>query len=53
MFNGNIWSNFALLWNIRLQNQSDIDFDRSRPLKVKRNSVIRLATYGFLLIFNY
>ena len=31
---------------------SDLDFDLSRSLKVKRDGVIRLPIYGFLLMLN-
>ncbi len=34
-----------------LQNLSDLDFDLSRSLKVKCDSVIGLHIYGFLLMF--
>ncbi len=34
MFNSNIWPHWAHLWDIRLQNLSDFEFDSSRSLKV-------------------
>ncbi len=35
-----------------LQNLSDVDFDLSRSLKVKCDSVIGLPIYGFLVVSN-
>ena len=35
----------------KLQSLSDLDFDRSRSLKVKCDGVIGLSIYGFLLIY--
>ena len=52
MFNSNIWPNAAPLQVIRLQNLSDLEFDLSRSLKVKCDSVIGLPIYAFLLMFN-
>ncbi len=34
------------------KNLNDLDFDLSRPLKVKSIGAIRLPIYGFLLMFN-
>ncbi len=34
------------------QNLRDLDFDLTRPLKVKFDSYIGLSIYGFLLRFN-
>ena len=34
------------------QNQSDLDFDLSRSLKVKSDDVIGLTIYSFLLMVN-
>ena len=42
----------APLWNIRLQNPSDLDFALSKSLKVKCEGAIELPIYGFLLMFN-
>ncbi len=52
MFNSNIWPNSAPLQDIRLWNLSDFEFDLSRSLKVKCDSVIWLPIYAFLLMFN-
>ncbi len=35
-----------------LRNLGELDFDLSRSLKVKSDSVIGLAIYGFLLMVN-
>ncbi len=44
---------FKLLYeNVRLRNISDLDFAPSRSLKVKCQGAIRLAIYGFLLLFH-
>ncbi len=37
---------------MRLRNWSDLDFDISRSLKVKYDSVIGLTIYAFLSMFN-
>ena len=50
MVNSNIGPNSAPLRDIRHWNPSDLNFDLSRPLKVKSDDVIALATYGFLLM---
>ncbi len=42
----------APLQDIRLQKLSDLEFDLSRSLKVKCDSVIGLPIYAFLLMFN-
>ncbi len=52
MVNSNIWPNSAPLWDIRLCNLSDLDFDLSRSLKVKCEGANGLPIYGFLLMFN-
>ncbi len=52
MFNSNIGPNSATLWDIRLQNLDDLDFDLSRSLKVKCDGAIWLPIYDFLLMFN-
>ena len=52
MLNSNIWPNSAPLQDIRLQNLSDLDFDLSRSLRVKCDSVIGLPIYAFLLMFS-
>ncbi len=58
MINSNIGPNWAPLRNIRLGNVSDfdidLDFDLSRSLKVKFETVIGLPiyVYGFLSMFN-
>ncbi len=52
MVNSNIWSNSAPLQYIRLQNLSDLEFDLSRSLKVKCDSVIGLPIYNFPLMSN-
>ncbi len=48
MLNSNIW----LFYDIRLRHLSDLEFDLSRSLKVKCDSVIGLPIYAFLLMFN-
>ncbi len=40
MFNSNIWPNSPPLPDIRLSNVSDLEFDLSRSLKVKCDSII-------------
>ena len=50
MFNGSMWPNSAPLQDIKLQNVSDLDFDLSRSLKIKCDSVIGLPVYAFLLM---
>ncbi len=52
VFNSNIWRNSAPLWDIMLQNLSDLDFDLSMSLKVNCDGVIGLPIFGFLLRFN-
>ena len=54
MFNGSIWPNSAPLQDTSLQNVSDLEFDLSRSLKVRCDSVIGLPIYmyAFLLMFN-
>ncbi len=42
----------AHLWDIRLQNLSDTEFDLSRSLKVKCEGATGLTISGFLFIFN-
>ncbi len=37
---------------MRLQNVSDLEFDLSRPLKVKSNGAVGLSIYDFLLVSN-
>ena len=49
---GKIWPNSTPLRDIRLRNLSDLEFDLSRSLKVKCNSVIEFPIYAFLLMFN-
>ncbi len=34
------------------QNASGLEFELSRPIKVKCNGAIGLSTYDFLLVFN-
>ncbi len=51
-FYSNVWTNSGPLQDIRLQNLSDIEFDLSRSLKVKCDSVIGLPIYAFLSVFN-
>ena len=48
MVNGNIGPDLVPLRDIRLENLSDLDFDLSRSLKVKRHGVIGLTIYDFL-----
>ena len=50
MFNSNIWPYSAPLRDIAIQNLSDLDFDFSRSLRVKCNSVIGLPVYAFLIV---
>ena len=52
MFDSNLWPNSAPLPDIMLQNLSDLDFDLSRLLNIKCDSVIGVTTYGFLVVFN-
>ncbi len=52
MFNSNIWPNSVDLRDISLRNLSDLNIDLSRSLKVKRDGVIGLSIYVFLLMFN-
>ncbi len=52
LFDSNIWPNSAPLRDIRLPNRSDPDFDLSKSLKVKCDSVFELPIYAFLLMFN-
>ncbi len=52
MFTSNIWPILVHIRDISLQNLSDLDFDLSRPLKVKFDSAIGLIKYYFLLVFN-
>ncbi len=51
-FNNNIGRNPAPLRDIRLQKLTDIDFDRSRSLKVRSNAAAGLPVYDFLLVSN-
>ncbi len=51
MLNSNIWPNSAPLQDIRLPNQSDLELDLSRSLKVKCDDGIRLAIDGFLFVY--
>ncbi len=46
------WPNSAPLRNIRVRNLSEPDFDLSRSLKVKCDSVFGLPIYAFLLMCN-
>ncbi len=48
----NIGPNSAPLRDIRHWNPSDLYFGLSRSLKIKSDSVVGLAIYGFLLILN-
>ncbi len=48
----NVWSNSAPVPNIKFRNLGDLDFDLSRPLKVKCDGVIGLLVYDLLLIFD-
>ena len=52
MFNGKIWPKAAPLQDLMLRNLSDLDFDLSRSPNFKRDSVIELPIYRFLLMFN-
>ena len=52
LFNSNIWPISAPLRDIRLQSLSDLNFDLSRSLKVKCDSVIAFCIYAFLLMIN-
>ncbi len=47
-----MWPNSGNLQDIRLQNPSDLNFDLSRSLKIKRDSAFEDPIYGFILIFN-
>ncbi len=54
MFNAcsNIWPNSAPLRDTRLPNLSDLEFDLSRSLRIRCDSIIGLHIYGFLSMFN-
>ena len=52
MINSNIGPNVAPLRDIRLWNQSDLDFNLSRSLNVKSDGVIGLAIYAFQFTVN-
>ncbi len=41
-----------LLFEICLQNRSDVDFDLSRSLKLKCDNIIQILICGFLLLHN-
>ena len=47
-----IWPKCLLLPDTRLQNQSDLEFDLSRSLKVKFNGAVGVSIYDFLLVSN-
>ena len=49
MFSSNISPNSAPFPDIMLRKLSDLDFDVSRSLNVRCNSVIGLPIYGFLV----
>ncbi len=40
LVNNSIWLNSAPLWDMRLQNVTDLDFDLSRSRKVKSNGAV-------------
>ncbi len=42
----------APLWDIRLWNLGDLDFDLSGSLKVKYNDAVGLSIHEFLLMYN-
>ena len=42
----------APLWDIRLQNMGDLDFNLSRSPKVKSNGAVGFPIYDFLLVSN-
>ena len=52
MVNSNIRPSMAPLWDIRLWNLGDLDFDLSRSPRVKPNGAVGISTYGFLLMFD-
>ena len=47
----NIWTNSAPSRDIRLRNLSGLDFDLSRSLRVKHDSVIGRSIYSFILVY--
>ncbi len=51
MFNSNLWPNSAPLQHIRLRHLSDLEFDLTKPLKVKIDDVIGNTIHGFLLTY--
>ena len=52
IFNSNIGPKYAPLWDIRLRNLGDLEFDLSGSLKVKSDGAISLPIYALLLVFN-
>ncbi len=52
MFTNNVYQNRAPLQDISLQNLSDLEFDLSRPFKVKSYGATGLPIYRILILSN-